>query len=420
MAEHRLADDLAHERSVVIRLLLRSPLLDAEAQPDEFRLVARHQTWLVSWFEESCGWRLTVDTTSGFARLAKRASSIDVSRPLQRSRGSKAPFDRRRYQLLCLIAAELVRHPVTTVGFLAGAITPDARLDSSKRSERSAFVDALNALIERGALRPSGGDVESFVESDQANALLTADTVRLHHLLVAGLAPSALDPELDTEAATHTLLRESRYGEAATDYHGTTEEQRLRWARHQLARRLLDDPVVHLDELSDGEREYLASPSGRRWLRDRVTAAGFEWESRGEGLLAIDPDGIATDDRFPAPHGNVHQCALLLIDRFVMVDADGVRSLGRLSEADVFHEVERLLERVPGWAKAFREGAGPRQLARETIDLLCGFGLLRRESDGTFSARPVLARYRAGEPTIRRPNDESSTLSQTNLFDLVP
>jgi len=418
--KHRLADDLAEERSVAIRLLLRSPLLDSETEPEHFRLVVRHQTWLVAWFEETCGWRLTVDTPSGFARLAKRAARIDQRRPLHRSRGSKAPFDRRRYQLLCLIAAELVRHPVTTVGFLAGAITPEAQLDSSRRSERSAFVDALNALIEWGALRTSGGDVASFVDSDQANALLTADTARLHHLLVAGVAPSSLPPELDTGEATAALLREGRYGDAATDYHGTNEDQRLRWARHQLARRLLDDPAVHTDELLDGERDYLTSISGRRWLRDRVTAAGFEWEARAEGVLAIDPEGIATDDRFPAPHGNVHQCALLLTDRFLPADDNGTRALGRLSDADVLDEVTRLLEQVPGWAKAYREGAGPRQLAHEAIELLCGFGLLRREPDGTYAARPALARYRAGEPTIRSPDHPASEPEQANLFDLVP
>ena len=52
---------------------------------------------------------------------------------------------------------------------------------------------------------------------------------------------------------------------------------------------------MHLDELSAAEREYLANPAGRRWLRDRVAEAGFELEERAEGLLAVDPDGLATD-----------------------------------------------------------------------------------------------------------------------------
>ena len=44
------------------------------------------------------------------------------------------------------VAAELVRTPVTTVGLLARAVTADAGLDTSRRTERSAFVDALLVL----------------------------------------------------------------------------------------------------------------------------------------------------------------------------------------------------------------------------------------------------------------------------------
>jgi hypothetical protein len=72
---------LADERSVAIRTLLAAPLLDSNADPIGFRLVARHQAWLVEWFESSCGWRLKVDAAAGFARLAKRAADPDPSRP---------------------------------------------------------------------------------------------------------------------------------------------------------------------------------------------------------------------------------------------------------------------------------------------------------------------------------------------------
>lgn len=104
--------------------------------------MARHASWLVDYFEKTCGWSLTVDAASGFARLAKRAVDVDVSRPLRRTRGGSAPFDRRRYQLLCLVCSELVRHPATTVGLLAAAVAADAALDTSRQSERAAFVDA--------------------------------------------------------------------------------------------------------------------------------------------------------------------------------------------------------------------------------------------------------------------------------------
>lgn len=422
MAESMLAEHLASERSHAARALLASPLLDAEAAPDAFRLVARHAVWLTDYFEHTCGWGLVVDPAAGFARLAKRAAVVDITRPMRRPRGEGAPFDRRRYQLLCLVCAELVRHPVTTVGFLAAAVAADAGLDTSRHGERIAFVDVLRTLMAWGALRATAGDVDAFVGSERANAILSADTARLHRLLVSATAPSALPENLDVEAATKRLLAEPRYGEAGdadspgsavpadlpdgadgvdrTNGWAVSIEARNRWARHRLGRRLIDDPAVHLDDLSSAERDYLASVSGRRWLRDRVAEAGFELEERSEGLLAIDPDAIATDRHFPAPMGNAHQLALLLVDHLVSTGTDGRRRLGRLDPFQLRSEIERVLIRFPSWARGQRDAGGPERLGREAVELLVAFGLAYCEPDGTVVARPAIARYRVGEPVV--------------------
>jgi uncharacterized protein (TIGR02678 family) len=393
VAEVALAGHLAEERSRAIRHLLATPLIDVDNAPDAFRLVARHQAPLTEWFETVCGWALVVDVAAGFARLAKRAAGVDPSRPLKRNRTTPQPFDRRRYQLLCLVCSELVKHPVTTVGLLAQAVDG---LDTSRHAERAAFVDALRALVAWGALRTSGGEVESFLDSDRGNALLTADTARLHRLLSSATAPSALPEGLDVESAIVALLAEPRYGEAPTDPASVDADQRMRWARHTLARRLLDDPVTYLDDLSPTERDYLATSAGRKWLRDRVAEAGFELEERAEGLLAVDPDGIATDRHFPAPAGNPHQLALLLLDRLA-------RPPGALDAGALRREVAAVLDRFPGWARSHRDGDGPERLAGEAVDLLVGFGLAAREPDGRVVARPALARYRCGEPSVSAP-----------------
>jgi uncharacterized protein (TIGR02678 family) len=393
VAEPALAAHLAEERSRAIRHLLAAPLVDIDADPDAFRLVARHQADLIEWFDATCGWMLAVDVAAGFARLAKRAAELDPSRPLNRTRGTRQPFDRRRYQLLCLVCAELVRHPVTTIGILAGAV---GGLDTSRHAERAAFVDALRALVAWGALRTSGGEVESFLDSDRGNAMLMADTARLHRLVSSATAPSALPDGLSTESAIDALLREPRYGEAPTEPEAADVDQRMKWVRHTLARRLLDDPVTYLDDLSPAESDYLSTPSGRRWLRDRVADAGFELEERAEGLLAVDPDGIATDREFPAPAGNAHQLALLLLDRLA-------RPPGALEPRSLRREVDGVLERFPGWARSHREGDGPDRLAEEAVDLLVGFGLAAREAGGRIVARPALSRYRCGEPTVTAP-----------------
>lgn len=400
MPDSALAEHLDSERALAVRHLLANPLIDSEDDPDAFRLIARHAPWLTDYFETSCGWALSVDPASGYARLGKRTgASPDATRPLRRLRGQSSPFDRRRYQLLCLVCAELVRHPVTTVGLLASAITGPAGLETGKRGERSAFVDALLVLRSWGVLRATGGEVEAFLDDESSNAILTADTGRLHRLIVSAAAPSTLPDGLDGAGALSALLDEPRY-QSVGDAANMSDEARNRWARHHLARRLLDGPVVYHEDLSPAEADYAASPSGKRWLRQRVQEAGMELEERSEGMLAVDPDGIATDTRFPAPAGHAHQLALLLADRLIETSPSGHRRLGRLDPDQLKAEVAKIFDRFPGWARGQREEGGPERLAREAVDLLIAFGLAERRADGAMAARPALARYRTAEPIV--------------------
>lgn len=390
-----LATALEEERATAVRSLLGSPLLNAQAEPERFRLVVRHAEWLTSYFERTCGWALAVDPAAGFARLGKRGGDPTAPRPLRRTRGDRSPFDRRRYQLLCLVCAQLVQHPVTTIGLLASAVASDGNLDTSKHGERAAFVDALRALVAWGALGVTSGDIETFLDNETANALLVTDTSRLHRLLASNVAPSTLPADLDAAAAAAALRAEPRYDDAAT----SSDEARLRWARHRVGRRLLDDPVVHFDDLSDAERDYLASLSGRRWVRDRISEAGLDLEERVEGLLGIDPDRVATDGAFPAPQGNAHQLALLLADRLLPIDVSGQRRRSRLGPAELGRAVADILARFPSWARGARDADGAARLTREAVDLLVGFGLARRDAGAGVTALPALARYRVADPS---------------------
>ena len=144
------------------------------------------------------------------------------------------------------------------------------------------------------------GEVDAYLDRQQANAILTADTTRLHRLLVSSTAPSSLAGDLDFDAALERMLEEPRYGPIGEPEPGQlSDEARNRWARHRLGRRLFDDPAVHFDDLAQIERVYVASMSGRRWLRERATEAGFELEERSEGLLAVPPDGSPPTSVFP-------------------------------------------------------------------------------------------------------------------------
>ena len=216
-ADVSLAGQHAAERSRAVRELLSHPILDVGSDPDRFGLVVRHHEWLADWFETSLRLELTVDIGAGFARLSKRSARPDPTRPLRRPRGARAPFDRRRFQLLCLVCAELVRRPVTTIGLLAQALTSEAGFDTSRYGDRSSFVDALLVLGEWGVVRATAGTVEAFQNDERANAILAADTARLHRLLVSTNAPSPVGDTADPVDAIALLLAEPRYGDTPQD-----------------------------------------------------------------------------------------------------------------------------------------------------------------------------------------------------------
>jgi len=394
-----LQSDLEQERANAIQHLLRRPLLDVEHERDAYTLVARHAAWLTDWFDVACGWTLHVDPAAGFARLTKRDAQPDPTRPLLRLRGSGGPFDRRRYELLCLVAAELVAHQVTTVGLLAQAVASTGDFASDRHRDRVAFVDALLVLQSWGAVVVTSGEVEDYAGDARANALLTADLSRLHRLLAPSVAPSRLGEDLTFDGVLAELLREPRYGSTEQADVGDPH----RWVRHHLARQLLDGPVLHLDDCSEAELAYLSSGGGREWLRARVTEAGFTLEERADGLLAVDEGARATDDTFPAPNGTVHQLALLLVDELVEtstgLDGAPVRSPRHRTTAELTAATARRLDGHPSWARAYQGDGGAERLTADAIELLASFRLVRRDG-AVVEGRPALCRYLPAEPEI--------------------
>jgi uncharacterized protein (TIGR02678 family) len=393
-----LRSELDDERAEAIRRLLASPMLDVDADRDAWTLVSRHGPWLTDWFDTTCGWTLHVDAAVGFARLTKRHPATDPTRPLRGQRGDKRPFDRRRYQLLCLVAAEFVSHPVTTVGLLAAAVSSGSDFATERHRDRVAFVDAIGALRAWGVVSVTGGDVDDFAGDEGANALLHADLSRLHHLLDPTTAPSSFDVGADFDDVLDGLVAEPRYGSDgeidSTDPHRRT--------RHHLARRLLDDPALLFEDCTDDERHYLATGAGREWLRLRAADCGFVLEERAEGMVAVDEQGQASDDAFPGPGGTVHQMALLLIDELVGAGDRAGRVARTRSRTELVAAVAQQLREHPNWAKSYRgaesRDSGADALADDAIALLARFGLVRTEGS-VVEARPPICRYQADRPT---------------------
>ncbi len=101
--------------------------------------------------------------------------------------------------------------------------------------------------------------------------------------------------------------------------------------------------------------------------------------------MFVDPDGIATDSRFPDDGNNAKVAALLLLE-----DIDSVTTTEQLRLA-----AGALLARFPKWAKGYRGDNGTHALVVDALDVLRGFGLVR-VADGLVHPLPAAARYAVG------------------------
>ncbi|RSN66056.1 TIGR02678 family protein [Amycolatopsis sp. WAC 04182] len=380
-----------------IRALLATPLIGERGSPETFDLIRRRREPIRQWFDYYCGWTLTVEPRLGYARLVKVRAATDPTRPARRLRSGRAAFDRRRYVLLCVVAAELLTVPVTTIGLLAGRVAQASAADDlvttfdvATRAERLAFVDVLKLLESYGVLEAADGDPESFVDDPAAKVLFRVDATLLLRMLAAPVGPSQLavpadDVALRFEELLEAVSHEQRYGLSSGRHEDTpsaSDVQRNLWLRHTVFRRLVDDPVLYFAELTAEERAYLGTPTGRQLLRRAAEQGGFVLEERAEGVLLVDVDGLATDERFPDDGSNAKVAALLLLDAL-----DEPRTTDYLQKATA-----KLLKRFPRWAKTYRGKDGVRRLTVDALAVLTGFGLIRVEAE-LVRPLPAAARY---------------------------
>ncbi|WP_409493678.1 TIGR02678 family protein [Amycolatopsis sp. cmx-11-12] len=380
-----------------IRAMLATPLIGERGSPETFDLIRRRREPIRQWFDYYCGWTLTVEPRLGYARLVKVRAAADPSRPARRLRSGRPAFDRRRYVLLCVVAAELLTVPVTTIGLLADRVARASAADDlvttfdvTARAERIAFVDVLKLLESYGVLTVADGDPESFVDESAAKALFRVDATLLLRLLAAPVGPSQLavpadDVALRFEELLDAVSYEQRYGLSSGRHEDTpsaSDVQRNLWLRHSVFRRLVDDPVLYFSELTAEERAYLGSPTGRQLLRRAAEQGGFVLEERAEGVLLVDVDGLATDEKFPDDGSNAKVAALLLLDAL-----DEPRTTDYLRNATA-----KLLKKFPRWAKTYRGKDGVRRLTVDALAVLTGFGLVRVEAE-LVRPLPAAARY---------------------------
>ncbi|KIQ64043.1 hypothetical protein TR51_27940 [Kitasatospora griseola] len=397
-----LAAQRAEEFRRAARALLRRPLLrTGGSHSEEFRLVRQHAAELRTWFERNTGWALLVD--SEVARLRRiPGRDSDPAHPARDQR-TGLPFSRRRYVVVCLCLAVLERaeHQIA-LGRLAEQVVlaaADPALETtgidftlSDREQRTDLVAVVRLLLEWGVLAKVAGDEDAFLKS-AGDALYDVDRRVLAGLLVSRRGPSTVRADGFAQ----------RLAELNAEVLPDSDELRNQALRHTLTRRLLDDPVLYADGLSEAESAYLTSQRGA--LTRRISElTGLVPEVRAEGIAMVDPDDDLTDLRMPEQGTDGH-VALLLAEYLA---GKG----GTVPLAELHRQVAGwALEHAGFWRRSATVPGAETELTEQAVERLVALGLLERAAtaDGTPAVRPrpALDRYRVGETILLEPGQSA-------------
>ncbi len=378
------------ERREALRVLLTEPFVGADAPV--FKLIRRHDAELTRRCTELLGYRLYV--TPNFARLTKiptdrmrRGVRVPPggTSARERSRDDWPRLSDRGVVVLFLTLAALERGGAQTViGELAenaatagSRLEPPITIDFELRSERMAFADGVELLCHWGVLQLMHGRRGTFANrvDDQADdqALFTLDRRRL--------ALVVRDPFAALAAQTA--------GDLVAEDEAATTEARSRQLRHRLARRLVEDPVVYIDELSEDERAYFLSQRGL--LERRVEDwTGLTVERRAEGTATVEAGRELTDLPFPAG-SSVKQLALLLCD-WLAGEREATWPELRHAVRGLLAHHERHWNRSPDDADVVEAMLGQAATLLRELDLA-------QDTPQGLRARPLCARFRA--PAVR-------------------
>lgn len=396
MTEQRLSDVLARqieeERERALRALLMRPLLAGGGE--ELALVRRHAEHLRDWLQRETGWILRVDREC--ARLYKRPATHDD--PTRGQRG----FEREHYIVFCLACAVLERSDSQITLRALGERLLDAANDAelAARSfkftfdnarERRILVGVCRLLLELGVLTRVAGDEESFV-TQVGDALYD-----IRRRVLAALPVSARGVSLIAATESDAVSLESRLQKLVEEQTPDSPDARRAASRHRLARRLLDDPVIYSDELSEEELSYFATQRGPMAAR-LAEAAGLISELRAEGVALVDPDAELSDELMPAVGTEAH-ATLLLAEHLAeasRTDPDRIYSLHELA-AFVRTAIDRYGRY---WRKDAREPGAERELAELAVARMQALKLLKRVHGDGVKVLPALLRFAIASPLI--------------------
>ncbi|WP_046498700.1 TIGR02678 family protein [Streptomyces odonnellii] len=395
-----------HERREAVRALLHTPVLRREGR--HRRLVdqaRRHEKELRAWFDRQLGWPLVVERD--LIRLLKipedpgRFPDLTVPTP-------------RQCALYCLLLAVLADcGGQTVISELADRVTALTtahrglrRFEATSTRERRDLVAALRRLTEGGVLR-SPREAGVTADSEQAyvaghgNAVYDVNHRLASSAVVCPVPPSQAD-------APDTLLR---FTEGDPGLWARTDTE----LRQALMRRLVDDPVVYVEDLPSDQQEYL-SVHREELAAELVLGLDTRVEVRAEGLAIVDSRFSDTD--FPAASA-VSVAALALADLLAgeaVPEQTGSFVVGhdRLSEL-VDLVAEQIRRVVPNIERKPVDGS---VVLRYSVPVLMQFGLVDPHDDGVL-VRPALARYRDPSGRGARVTGEALLLFGQDL-DMTP
>ncbi len=386
-----LARQTEDERERALRALLMHPLL--AGINEEYVLVRRHVEYLREWLARETGWRLHVER--GFARLYKTpASTGDATRGLP-------GFDRERYALLCLVCSVLERGESQITLRRLGEQLLDVAADPElgergfdftleSHHHRRALVQVCRFLLGYRVLSRVVGDEETYVNR-------TGDVLYdVNRRVLATLPASPRGASLISSAAERLGL-EHALAALVEEYVPETTEGRRTALRHRLSRRLLDDPVLYHDELTEEERQYLASQRGPMAAR-LAAAAGLVPELRAEGLALVDEEGELSDRQLPAV-GTLAHATLLLAEHLAEASREDPQRLHSMHELAAY--LRTAADRYGRyWRKEARAPGAEAELAAQAVECLEALNLVRKVQ-GSVWPRPALMRYAVREARRR-------------------
>ena len=380
-----------------IRALLMTPLMNPTHE--DFVAVRRQADALHEWFTRETGWPLQIGREG--ARLYKRPA--DLKSP---TRGLP-DYDRRRYVLLCLACAVLERaDPQVTLRTLGerllglggepGLTALGFTFTLSSHHERRELVSVCRTLLNLGVLQRVAGDEDAFVQGggDQADALYDVHRPALAGMLAAVRGPSTWPPDeapITLDQRLHALVDE---------HVADSDEGRRTALRHRIAREILDDPAVYIEELDPEARSYFINQRGAMAAR-LCDATGLVAEQRAEGLALVDEAGTLTDVAMPAEGTDAHVtllvAELLATDCRQQADAASQKQPLPKREQDIVDFLRVAKNRYGRyWRKSAREPGAERELAKIAIGRLEKLQLIARNAD-IIRPLPALARFALGE-----------------------